>query len=88
MSYIQRQKYADTAAQAISKNSSATKFVDQRVSTRVQLKHQQFLDQLNQYEVEQRVIYYNDHQLNIYYAEPTTYFTKVAADIEVINPLH
>ena len=56
------------------------------VTERVDYKYQQFLDQLNQYEVDQRGVHYSDHPLNIYYAEPTTYFTKAAADIEAVNP--
>lgn len=49
-------------------------------------KYQDFLTQLNTYETEKRLIQYNEHPLNIYYAEPTTYFTKAAADIQAVNP--
>ncbi|MBQ4837139.1 hypothetical protein [Pseudoalteromonas luteoviolacea] len=44
-------------------------------------KYQTFLDELNGYEVDKRKALYDKHPLKIYYPEPTTYFTRAAADI-------
>ncbi len=43
--------------------------------------YQQFLDELNALEIVARQNLYEINPLSIYYPEPTTYFTKAAADI-------
>jgi len=43
--------------------------------------YETYLNELNKLEIEQRKILYDENPLNIYYPEPTTFFTKKAADI-------